>query len=285
MVRPSIRASEIAENPVHDYSARDLWAESFWLQCLKKTPCGPFLTSAFRIPSVVTTRAQAQKVLKELVEAAASTTRTSGRDARHAAAFGLVAYALNILIELLGIGVAQGILGRLGLRAVFESCVTLRHLADKDDLALWEGFREYGQGQAKLAMLKADDFVDPPPFVTTEFLEEVATEDKAPYFLSINLGHWANQDLRKLSDAVGHKEEYDRLYPWTSAFVHGNWAAVRGSSMRVCGNPLHRLHAVVQPAGNAMGDVIEDACELVDQMLDCLAKLYKVALPSITLPA
>jgi len=229
-VRPSIRASEIAESPMHDYAARNLWATSFWLQCLNKTSCGPFVKSAFRVPRVVTTRAHAQRVLKELSEAAVSTASTSGHDARHGAAFGLVAYALNILIELFGIGVAQGVLGRLGLRAVFESFVTLAHLADKDDLALWEGFREYGQGQAKLAMLKVDDFVDPPLFVTTEVLEELASEDKAPYFLSINLGHWANKDLRKLSEAVGHKEEYDRLYPWTSAFVHGNWAAVRGSS-------------------------------------------------------
>jgi hypothetical protein len=89
-----------------------------------------------------------------------------------------VAYALNIPIELLGIGVAQSIVGRLGLRATFESFVTLMHLAKRDDMALWEGFREYGQGQAKLAMLKVDDFVDPPTFVTTEFLAELATEDK-----------------------------------------------------------------------------------------------------------
>src|SRR5229473_1643240 len=90
-------------------------------------------------------------------------------------------------------------------------------------------------------MLKVDDFVDPPTFVTAELLEELASEDKAPYFLSINLGHWANQDLRKLSEATGCKEEYDRFYPWTSAFVHGNWAAIRAACISVCGNPLHRL--------------------------------------------
>jgi hypothetical protein len=283
-VRPSIRASEIAENPTYDYSARGRWAESFWLQCLRNTPCGPYMRSGFKTPATVTTRSHALKVLNEVAQTAASTAKTSGRDARHAAAFGLVAYALNILVELLGIGVAQGVLGRLGLRAVFESFATLAHLATKDEVVLWEGFREYGQGQAKLAMLKVDDFVDPPTFVTAELLEELASEDRAPYFLSINLGHWANQDLRKLSESAGCKEEYDRLYPWTSAFVHGNWAAVRAAGMSVCGNPLHRLHAVVQPAGNALGDVIGDTCELIDQMLDYLAKLYSVSFPSVTMP-
>jgi hypothetical protein len=282
-VRPSIRASEIAEDPRQDYSARDRWAESFWLQCLKRTRCDNFLRHNFQTSSIGTSRAQVLAVLRELSEIALSTAATSGRNARHGAAFGLAAYALNILVELFGIGAAQGILGRLGLRAIFEAFATLMYLAAKDDPALWETYREYGQGQAKLAMLKTDDFSDPPGFVSPELLEELATEDKAPYFLSINLGHWASLDLRKVCEASDCKDEYDRIYPWTSAFVHANWAGVRAASMSICGNPLHRLHAVIQPAGNALGDVIDDACDLVDQMLDCLAKLYSITLPSVAL--
>lgn len=281
-VRPSIRAMESALDGLFNYTVRDRWANSFWLQSLRRTSCGAYLRGGFQIPIVATNRELVLKALDEIAKAALSTANTSGRDARHAAAFGLVAYALNILIELLGIGVAQGVLGRLGLRALLESYVTLAYLTTKDDQALWEGFREYGQGQAKLAMLKADDFVDPPKFVTTELLEQLASEDKAPYFLSINLGHWANQDLRKMSEVAGCKDDYDRIYPWTSAFVHGNWAAVRAACASVCGNPLHRLHAVIQPAGNALDDVIGEASELVEQMLDWLAKLYCIAVPSVT---
>jgi hypothetical protein len=283
-VRPSVRASEIAEDPRHDYSERKRWAKSFWHQCLRNTPCERYLKHRTRVPNSSPSRAVAFEVLREVARVASESAETSGRDARHSSAFGLVAYALNILLELFGIGVAQGILGRLGLRAIFEAYITLLHMIEKDDPALWEGYREYGQGQAKLALLKVDSFVDPPAFVTAELLEELATEDKAPYMLDINLGHWANLDLRRLSDGIGRKDEYDRTYPWTSAFVHGNWAAVRAACFSICGNPLHRLHAVVQPCGNAFDDVIGEASELIQEMLDSVAKLYSVSLPKLIRP-
>jgi hypothetical protein len=282
-VQPFIRASEMSEYPFHDYSNRDRWADSFWRQCLMRTSCGQFLKLALRIPSAATNRPHVLSVLTQLISAAQTTSTTSATDARHTSVFGLAAYALETLIELLGIGTAQGILGRLGLRAIFEAYVTQIYLAVKDDPALWESYRAYGQGQAKLAMLKVDKFVDVPSFVTPDLLEQLAGEDKMPEYLSINLGHWANADLRKLSEIAGVKEVYDRLYPWTSAFVHANWASVRAASFALCGNPLHRLHAVLQPSGNALDDVVEDACDLIDEMLSTVERMYSVQITRVTL--
>lgn len=280
-VRPFIRAIEIAENPNDDQQARDGWAESFWRQCLKRTPCNGFLRVIPRASVLRVDRSQVFAVLSRLAQAANETASTSGPDARHGAAFGLTAYALNIVIELFGIGIGQGIIGRLGLRALFDTYATLAYLAHKDDKALWETYRVYGQAQAKLAMLKIEEFVEPPDFITPELLEQLATEDKGPEFISINLGHWANFDLRKLSEEAGIKDSYDRFYPWTSAFVHGNWASVRTASTAICGNPLHRLHSVILPAGNALDDVIGEACEIANDMLDIVAKLYPVSVPRI----
>src|ERR1051326_3464136 len=231
-VRPTIRAAEIAESPLHDYRDRDRWADSVRGRCLDRTPCEHFFTHAVRLPATACTRASVSAALDALADAARATTTTTATDARHTAAFGLAAYSLGLLCELLGMGVSQGVLGRLGLRAILEGYVTLAYLARKDDPALWESYRAYGQGQAKLAMLKVDELAHSPSFGTAELLEHVASEDKAPEFLSINLGHWANADLRRLSDAAGVKEAYNRLYPWTSAFMHSNWASIRASSMR-----------------------------------------------------
>ena len=283
-VRPMIRATEIAENPLHDYSDRDRWAESFWQQCLKRTPCGNFLRPSLRLPGAETNRTHVLGVLAQVARSARDATRTTAADARHASAFGLTAYTLNILIELLGMGIAQSVLGRLGLRAVLEAYITLRYLATIDKPSSWEAYRAYGQGQAKLAMLKADEFEEAPGFVTPDLLEQFASEDKGPEFLSINVGHWANADLRKLSNLAGAKDAYDRIYPWTSAFVHANWAGVRAATMVTCGNPLHRLHSVTQPTGNVLDDVIADVCDLVDDMLLILGKLYEVDFPSVVLP-
>jgi hypothetical protein len=51
---------------------------------------------------------------------------------------------------------------------------------------------------------------------------------------------------------------------------------------RVCGNPLHRLHRILLPTGNTFQDVIEDGCEMVDDMLDLLARLYAIDPPCVT---
>jgi len=112
----------------------------------------------------------------------------------------------------------------------------------------------------------------------------LANEDRWLEFVSIDLGHWAATDLRKLSEDSGVKPDYDRLYPWTSAFTHGNWAAVRNSCFDLCINPLHRLHRRLRSDTADLGDVVADACELVDKILDTVDSLYPGFTQRVTLP-
>src|SRR5437879_13687442 len=92
-----------------------------------------------------------------------------------------------------------------------------------------------------------------------EVLSQLANEDRWQEFVTIDLGHWAERDLRKLSEEAGVKPEYDRLYPGTSAFTHVNWAAVRNSCFHLCRNPVHRLHRRVRPDTDILGDLVADA--------------------------
>jgi hypothetical protein len=46
---------------------------------------------------------------------------------------------------------------------------------------------------------------------------------------------------------------------------------------------LHRLHAVLQPSGNALDDVVEDACDLVDEMLSTVERMYNAQITRVTL--
>jgi hypothetical protein len=285
-VRPSIRSMEGMLDLRS--KATSLWPQSFWKQCLKDTPCDPRHTlEAEQLPLTTTTRCRIREVREALVRHEESCLDSTGLDAKHDAAFGLGGYALALLEELLSVSNGTAVLGRIGLRTIFECYVTLLHLKGRDDPALWMAYRQYGSGQAKLAFLKLDEAAAGaiPVSIDPEILRRLANEDRWQEFVSIELGHWAAMDLRKLSEESGVKPDYDRYYPWTSAFTHGSWAAVRNSCFDLCINPVHRLHRRLRSDTACLGDVAADACELVDKLLATVDSLYPGFTQRVTLSA
>jgi hypothetical protein len=284
-VRPTIRSIEISLD--RGSNTTSLWPTSFWKQCLRDTPCDPRHTlEAERLPLITTTRRRIREVREALVRHEKSCLNSTDVDAKHEATFGFGGYALALLDELISPSNGTAILGRIGLRTLFECFVTLSHLKDRNDPALWMAYRQYGSGQAKLAFLKLDDAAATPTSgsVDPEILRRLANEDRWLEFVPIDLGHWAAADLRKLSEESGAKSDYDRLYPWTSAFTHGNWPAVRNSCFDLCINPVHRLHRRLRPDTACLGDVAGEACELVDKILNTVDNLYPGFPPRVTLP-
>ena len=282
-VRPTIRSMEGTIDQLSQPATS--WPQSFWNQCLRDSPCEPKHTMEMEwSPQITTSGRRVRQVREALARHEKSSLRTTEVDARHDAAFGFGAYALAILDELLSMGNSTAIIGRIGLRTLLECYVVLLHLAKRDDPSLWMAYRQYGSGQAKLAFLKLDDPASSiPSSVNPEILRQLANEDRWLEFVSIDLGHWAATDLRKLSEDSGVKPDYDRIYPWTSAFTHGNWAAVRNSCFDLCINPLHRLHRRLRSDTADLGDVIPDACELLDKILDTIDILYPGFRPRVTL--
>ena len=204
------------------------WAAKFWSECLAKTPCFPINTN---FPSTEistgTTREHLNKVYNLLVEHTHHTQTTSGVDARHDTVFGFGLYSLSLLQELLQIGSCNSISARTTLRTIAENFITLAYLAKKDDAELWQKYRTYGTGQAKKVFLKLDDLqTEIPHFVDLATLEQLANEDMWQEFQTIDLGHWANTNLRKMSEEAGVKDDYDRFYDWASTFAHGHWSAI-----------------------------------------------------------
>lgn len=133
----------------------------------------------------------------------------------------------------------------------------------------------YGAGQAKLAFLKAQELEgDLPPFMDEDALYAIANEDIWQEFLDIDVGHWANSNLRKLAIDCGAKALYDKYYDWTSAFSHGHWGAVRDTNFVTCHNPLHRLHRIPRFSHRSLNSVEVDAIELTNEMLDLLDRLF-----------
>jgi len=272
-VRPSIRALEIATR--HLVEEEWEWAGKFWAQCLSETPCFPLeFDSSTTAPAIGTTINQVHQVYELLVKHSIQTRRTSGIDPRHDTVFGIGLYCLSILNELLRIGASQSISARMALRTIVESLISLAYLTHKDDSALWKSYRAFGAGQAKLAYLKLEEMDEESSFVDIETLERLANEDIWEEFLPIELGHWGKLDTRKLSEAAGVKDEYDRFYGWTSAFAHGHWGAIRDTVYDTCGNPLHRLHRIPRESARSLPDVLPDACSCVDKVLELVSSCY-----------
>ncbi len=270
-VRPSIRASEIQTNPLNPPDMT--WPNNFWDETWNNTPCFildmPKKTESPTSPTTSQTISDAFAALEAHWE---PTHTTTAIDAKHDAVFGMAFYSLRALDEMLGIGISDGILGRLGLRAILETHINLRYLLSKDEEELWKKWRAYGAGQAKLNALRFDVDMDAPRHIDIESVERIAGEDVWEEFLTINLGNWSGLDLRKISEKVGLKPTYDKHYSWTSGYSHGSWAQIRETCYQTCGNPLHRLHRY--PERSALPDVLFDAVELADEVLDDLDKAY-----------
>ena len=277
-VRPTIRALElICEGERQDEinTERLAWADKFWAECLAKTPCFLLNINVSREePLVGTTVECSDEVCNLLVNYMHKTRTTSSIDSRHDTAFGIALYCLGLLRELLRVGNCTSISARTTLRTIAECYINLAYLAKKDNIELWQSYRVYGAEQVKLAFLKLDQSTDELSYVDVKTLEQLANEDMWLEFLDIDLKHWNNTNLRQMSMEADVKDIYDRFYNWTSTFSHGHWGAIRDTVFDTCGNPLHRLHRIPRRSTRSLPDVVPDACELVDKVLEIISQLY-----------
>ena len=272
-VQASIRAKEISLIPPNQEPTE--WADKFWNECLNKTPCYPLdINFSTADLSVGTTRERLGEVRNFLIEHTHKTRTTSGVDARHDTVFGMALYCLGLLQELLQVGNCSAISGRTTLRTIAECYITLGFLAHNDDTELWKKYRAYGTGQAKKVFLKLSDSIDKPNFIDLDTLEHLANEDMWQELQEINIGHWADSNLRKMSEEAGVKDDYDRFNDWTATFSHGHWPAIRDAVFDTCSNPLHRLHRIPSQSVRSLPDVVPDACQLVDKILGIVSQLY-----------
>lgn len=285
-VRPFIRASEIVKDPtvLVDFT----WPTEFWNAGFEKTACIP--------EEVVSSKMQErQKKLSEEMENARNhyfketvdarhklidhffnIMKTSNSDTRFEGAFGLALFGLSLFVEIIFYRTPLSITGRLSLRALVETYITFKYLLLKEssEPRVWDDYRSYGLGQVKLVYLKLDEMEKKSSSIDKDYLERLANEDKWLEFVSINLGHWDNANLRQLSEDTGLKELYDRFYNYNSGFMHANWGAVRESIYQECLNPLHRFHRLPIYDLPLMPSVTDDALEIINDIFECLSVAY-----------
>lgn len=274
----TISAMEPVVGMTSDGTRAPNWSEKFWHNCLENTPCAPARYTP-PIPESDFDYDGAKKrwgrIYADLLEHFQLTTKTTGIDARHDTAFGLALYAMSLFTGLMRPHSTRPS-GRHLLRSLAEVHITLAYLALKDDPKVWQMYRAYGNGQAKLAFLKLVEAErdDLPRHIELDVLERLANEDLWQEFVPVDVGQWAGLTVRKMADDAGVKDIYDSYYVWPSGYVHGHWAAVRDSVFDLCANPLHRFHRIPRPMRVDMSDVCFDALRIMNRTLNLVDKLY-----------
>lgn len=272
-VCPFIRASEIGMQ-MRNEGKQNEWPEKFWKACLKSTFCSPLPRKEQRKDHIRVSHDQIHRVRHLLLLHYLKTDESTAIDARHDTIFGFGFYALRLLDELVATNLSRGMIGRLALRTCVECYITLYYLIKKNDPISWDEFRNYGIGKMKLSYLKARDIKGKPSFINEDFLKEITNEDRWEEFSDIDLGHWADLDLRKMSDDAGCKDIYDAYYDWTSSFSHGNWGAIRESNYAMCANSLHRLHLIPSVSVYPLPGVLEDVVKITNLILKLINSQY-----------
>ena len=254
----------------------DSWPANFWKECYEKTPCIPL-----NIKQDYKFKSDTENILKSLaniyinlVNHSFNTSNQTDINPRHDTIFGTALFTLLLLRELLKGDNRISISGRLILRTIVECYITLFYLIKKDDEELWKSYRVFGSGQAKLSWLKYNDMDIKPEFVDLDMLKNLANEDMWLEYVEINLGHWEKSNLRKMSEDCGVKDVYDKFYSWTSTYTHGHWGAIRETVFDTCGNPLHRLHRIPSLKAPNHPDVVPDALQLINEIIDKVSYYY-----------
>ena len=271
-VRPTIRSTELVVRQADETIRR--WPATYWQQCLRETPCYAIPESRASEHSLEGTDSRVKQLYNLLLEHCNKSRTTTALDPRHDTTFGLALYCLSLVVEMCRNRLSQSISGRIILRTIVECYITLKYLAVKDTYDLWKSYRIFGAGQVKLSYLKLNLQNEKPSYVNTDTLRELANEDIWQEFLPIELGHWANADLRKISIEAGAKDVYDCFYSWTSTFSHGHWGGLRDAEFTLCGNPLHRLHRIPRGSPRSLPDVVPDVCRIVDRILEIVSQCY-----------
>jgi Family of unknown function (DUF5677) len=287
-VRPFIRS---VEGAIDQMFCRDnppqQWPTVFWDECWKNTVCTP----ARRRDEQTIDTTQATKELadlyREIIHYFPQTVKTTHIDPRHDTVFGLVMYGISLAYSTCIDNAHHRAEGRIAIRSMAECYIVLAYLLKKDEPGLWEKYRNYGNGQTKLAYLKSFDLNnhDLPSYVTSAELESMANEDVWLEFVSVDVGNWADTDLRKMSEQTNTKPIYDKYFVWPSGYVHGNWGAVRDTIFGICLNPLHRFHRVPISPRVTMESVAPAAIKLTNlliQSLNCAYPTFKFRLSKLT---
>ena len=134
------------------------------------------------------------------------------------------------------------------LRTMIETHLNLAWIL-QDPVPRADAFIEYGLGQAKLTLEHRraqlqERGLDPDDDLLVQESTTWLEQQRRSFLTPVNVGHWAEKDLRHLADEVGEGSLYRLSYVPFSASVHSQWYHVARYNLTICQNPLHGFHRV-----------------------------------------
>jgi hypothetical protein len=162
---------------------------------------------------------------------------------------GLLARASALGLDMLterSLWVAE--VGGIMLRCLCETLILLSWLLRKDDTALFQRFVQYSLGQQDLYGLKLQDYdgyreAFKALYIGDDKVADAMSEDSwGAQLRTIDLGHWAGIDTRKMAEEGEVKVYYDLVFSLCSADVHSQFISIARWNMVPCTNPLHNCH-------------------------------------------
>ncbi len=134
------------------------------------------------------------------------------------------------------------------LRPIVDARILAGWLIARGDPEVYAAYREHGLGRLKLLRehIKADFGEDPDENAREmlDYLDGRVNLERDELFQPVNLGSFADVDIRKMAIEAGLKREYDLTYAPLSSENHGEWPAVREDDTLICEEPLHGNHRV-----------------------------------------
>ncbi len=141
-------------------------------------------------------------------------------------------------------------IGRILLRCMVDTHITLVWLAKCGTEADFRQFIEYGLGQEKLLLehmssrLEELDTETPDLQNRIEAMRAWIDSQILTDLLPVNVGSWTRKSTRDMAEESDCLDIYNLSYTPLSSVVHGMWNTIGRMNLKFCINPLHRMHRV-----------------------------------------
>jgi hypothetical protein len=275
MIRPMVRAMEIARPLDEDYSSA--YMDTFWEGVSRLSDCEMFFIQ------IEPNHADAESYISKVKSALQYYTEilTSARplDNKMLVMLGIATYSFKRLLEVAEHDLYQTIAGRGAVRLLVENYIMLKYLLknEPNHEDIWTEYQYYGIGQYKLIVERHRESGNdlPDSHVMYNYMDFLVGEYKNKEFIDMDTSYFDKMNVREKSLNVGEKELFGLYYDYDSAFEHGLWGAIRESSLLKCNSPSHQFHCVPDIDNQQkLKDVWHDCKETMDKIMLVLKDTY-----------